>query len=77
VTASEEQAGSAPGRDSLDRVRADQERGRRPAAETPAPDQGDVETADLASDGDIASEHEKLTVADDPLDKPAETDATN
>jgi hypothetical protein len=76
VTASEEQAGPAAGRDSLDRARADRERGRRPAEEPPAPDLGENETADLDADGEFASEHEKLTVANDPLDKPAESDAT-
>lgn len=73
VTASEQQPGSADERAAIDRARADRERGRRAANETNAQDQGDVDTAD----GDIASEHDKLTVADDPLDKPAESDATN
>jgi len=74
VTASEEPARPAGDRASPDQTRADRERGR-PATGAPLSDQGDAAATDGDEDGDIAPEHQRLTVADDPIDKPAEQDS--
>jgi hypothetical protein len=58
-------------------MRAGQNRGRRVVAETQSADQGDVDTTVGDELGDVASEHDSLTVADDPLDKRSESDAND
>jgi hypothetical protein len=77
VTSSEEQAGPASDRAREQPVRADQNSARRPVAETQPADQRDVDLAVGDAQGDLASEHDSLTVSDDPLDKRSESDASN